>query len=200
MGSVSFFVRAPAGGGVGGLVFSSTHPLSPNPFPPSPGRKGGPHFASGVRHRVNRERLKSGLARQELTRRVPSAGDGMGWGEVETGWDAVASGRVGEAGGVLSRRWRVAASRRVGRHTRTCYDRLRPILPRGSSRDARAVEAFPDRQSSNEAPPFRPGEGGKGAGGIGGGNRPHKHKRPDTQSHTPGARSAQGNDTGATTP
>ena len=179
MGSVSFFVRAPAGGGVGGLVFSSTHPLSPNPFPPSPGRKGGPHFASGVRHRVNRERLKSGLARQELRRLVPSAGDGAGCGELGVGLDA------GAGGVVLPHCWRAAASQRVGRPTRTCYDRLRPILPCDSRRDARAVEAFPDRQPSNEAPPFRPGEGGKGAGGIGGGKRQmHKNKQQRQEGQT----------------
>ena len=185
MGSVSFFVRAPAGGGVGGVVFSSTHPLSPNPFPPSPGRKGGAHFASGVRHRVNRERLQSGLARQELTRLVPSAGDGMGWGEVEMDWDVLASGCVGVAGVILSRCWRAAASQRVRSFVGTSYDRLRPILPCGSSRDARAVEAFPDRQPSNEAPPFRPGEGGKGAGGIGGGKREmHKNKQQRQEGQT----------------
>src|SRR3990167_5160099 len=38
-----------------------THPLSPNPFPPSPGRKGGPHFASGVRQRANWGLLKSAV-------------------------------------------------------------------------------------------------------------------------------------------
>ncbi len=133
------FVRAN-----GGAAVSLTHPLSPNPFPPSPGRKGGPHFAFGVRHRVNREPLKSGLVRDELTPRVPSAGGGVGWGEIGVGLDA------GE--GVLPRRWRAAASQRVGRHTRTSYDRSRPILPCCNSRDARAVEAFPDRQPSNGAP------------------------------------------------
>src|SRR3990167_3243142 len=44
-----------------GRQTSLTPPLSPNPFPPSPGRKGGPYFASGVRQRADRERLKSVL-------------------------------------------------------------------------------------------------------------------------------------------
>ena len=160
-----------------------THPLSPNPFPPSPGRKGGPYFASGVRHRVNRERLKSGLVRQELTRLVPSAGGGMGWVQLETDSDPVAGpgAGAGGGGGVLSRRWRAAASQRVCSRVGTCYDRSRPILPCSSSRDARAVEAFPDRQPSNEAPPFRPGEGGKGAGGIGGGKQPKQKNKQHGQ-------------------
>ena len=174
-----------------------THPLSPNPFPPSPGRKGGPYFASGVRHRVNRERLKSGLVRQELTRLVPSAGGGMGWVQLETDSDPVAgpgsgpgSGPgpgAGAGGGVLFRRWRAAASQRVCSRVGTCYDRSRPILPCGDSRDLRAVEAFPDGQPSNEAPPSHPGEGGKGAGGIGGEERKRpKHKQQGQEGRVSG--------------
>src|SRR3990167_4217425 len=150
--------------GVGGFL---THPLSPNPFPPSPGRKGEPHFASGVRHRVNRERLKSGLARQELAPRVPSVGDGVGWEELGialvSGLDARAGVGVGVGAIFLSRRWRVAASRHVRRHAGTSYDRSRPILPCGGNRDLRAVEALVDTRSQMRLPSFaRRGERGAG--------------------------------------
>ena len=134
-----------------------THPLSPSPFPPSPGRKGGPYFVLGVRQRANRGMLKSvlgsaGTQGASSERRRP-----IRWFEVEPI-------------SCLTRRWRAAASRWVCSGIGISYDRLRPILPSGSSRDLRAVNALAETSHQMRPPSFaRRGE--RGAGGVSGGNK-----------------------------
>jgi len=76
-----------------------------------------------------------------------------------------------EAGGVhVSRRWRAAASRSCRAAHGINYDRWQPLLPSGSSRNGRVVNALVETRSQMRLPSFaRRGE--RGAGGVSGGNK-----------------------------